>query len=136
MSGVVWWVGFVDAADVAWWQRWLRPGYRHCWAAREIDANLWMLVEWTPERVVFGLANAPLMQRYAAQAHEVLVWVDPVNDPPTLRRPVLAIHQCASIVSHVMGIRPRPFATPWWLACAMRRLGASSLVRAASEVAP
>lgn len=125
-----WRVGFCDAEDVSPWQRLLKPGYRHCWGARELDEGCWMWVEWTPERVIYGIALPGLIDRCTAAAHEVLLWVDRVEDDPYPRRPLLALHHCASILSHTMGVRPRPLATPWWLRCALLKRGAQVLMPA------
>lgn len=131
-----WHVGFLAAReDSPWWQRRLRPGYAHCWAAREIDTDLWLWVEWTPEAVLFGHAGRSMIHRACMYAHEVLVWEYEAPPGPPPVRPILALHHCASLVSHAVGIRPRPLATPWWLACALRRRGARVLMNAGSESA-
>ena len=126
---ITWRVGFMAAAaDAPWWQRRLRPGYAHCWAARFVDEGLWLWVEWTPEAILFGHAGPAMMSRAMFAAHEVLEW-DYAPDPgPMPLRPILAIHQCASLVSHAIGIRPRPAATPWWLSCAMQQRNARVLI--------
>lgn len=132
-----WRVGFMAAKeDCSWWQRWLlKPGYAHCWAAKWIDANLWMWVEWTPAQVLFGFASDRMVEAVQAAAHEVLEWqpAEPAIHP---RRPLLALHHCASLVSHTIGLRPRPLATPWWLACALRRRGATRLMRPSAGATP
>lgn len=124
---MIWHVGFV-AADERWWQRLLRPGYAHCWAAREIDTGLWLWVEWTPSRVIFGLASAELVGKAAAHATEVLVWEAAEAAGPRAARPAFGLWHCATLAAHVMGLRLRPFATPWALACALRRQGARPLM--------
>ena len=131
---MIWRVGFMALADkAAWYQRLLRPGYAHCWAAKWIGEDLWLWVEWTPERMLFGLASDAMVKDATAAAHEVVeLWQAVTRAYPP--RPVLALHHCASIVSHTIGIRPKPWATPWSLRCALHRLGARSIT-AQQEIA-
>jgi hypothetical protein len=128
MTAQTWVVGFREAAeDASWWMRWLRHGYAHCWGAKQIDRDLWLWVEWTPAAILFGLAGSAMLDRAMASSHEVLALeVAETAIPPV--RPVLALHHCASLVSHTVGIRPRTLATPWWLRCALRRRGARVLI--------
>lgn len=122
-----WVVGFMaQAGRPAWYQRLLRPGYAHCWAAKWLASDLWLWVEWTPERLIFGMAGDALVCRAMGAAHEVLRFEQP-EDAPHPPRPVLALHHCASIVSHAIGLRPKPWATPWRLRCALLRRGAQRI---------
>ncbi len=113
-------------------QRLLREGYAHCWAARRIDQNLWYWVEWTPERLILGLCDDALVLRASGGATEVLA-ITLAEDAPAPRRPQLALHHCATIVSHVVGLRAKPWATPWALRCALLRAGAFAVVPSSQE---
>ena len=113
-------------------QRFLKAGYAHCWACKQIDANLWYWVEWTPERLILGLCDDQLVLRASGAATEVLAILQP-DDRPGPRRPVFALQHCASIVSHAIGFRPRPWATPWSVRCALLRAGAFAVVPALTE---
>jgi hypothetical protein len=129
-----WLVGFVPAVPSSpWWMRkLLRPGYAHCWAARPIDRDgtgLWLWAEWTPERLLFGLASDALVGEACEGATEVVRWRQDLTAEGGPVRPILAMHHCVTQVGHTVGLRPRHFATPWWLRCALLAAGGSVVVR-------
>jgi hypothetical protein len=126
-----WRVGFLDSPEPTLAQRLLRPGYRHCWAAKAICPDIWLWVEWTPERLIFGLASDELVQDAEREAGLVLEVLQP-DDAPAPVRPVFALQHCAAVVSHAIGFRPAPWVTPYRLARALSRAGA----RAIREPAP
>jgi hypothetical protein len=51
------WIIFGGRADHA-WQRWLRPGFRHCFAAIE-DAQGWMVLEALTGRLLLARLDVP-----------------------------------------------------------------------------
>ncbi len=133
-----WAVGFMRATEAAsWWQRrLLRRGYAHCWATRPLDLDgegIWLWVEWVPDCVIFGLASTETVERAIGAAFEVVEWRQDLTAEGAPRRPILAWHQCVTLVAHTIGRRPRPLATPWWLRCALLRDGGRPMVRAHSS---
>lgn len=129
-----WVVGFVEAVPSSpWWmRRLLRRGYAHCWAARCIDhdgAGLWLWAEWTPERLLLGLANHDLVRRSMAGSHELVGWRQDLAAEGGPVRPILAFHQCVTLVAHTVGLRPPSLSTPWRFRCALLRAGGCVLLR-------
>lgn len=127
-----WRVGFQAAAAPAtrWWQRWLRHGYAHVWAARRMWRGVWLWVEWTPERLLLGVCGPDLVRRASLSAHEVLVFEANLHgEPRRFGLPAPHLLNCVTLVADALGIRVPPWCTPWGLACVLRRRGAFSLRR-------
>lgn len=128
-----WRIGFLAAAAPAtgWWQRLLRPGYAHVWAARRLWRGLWLWAEWTPERIILGVCGPELVRRASRGAHQVLIFDGTVEgERRHLRLPLPHLLHCVTLVADVTGVRVPPWCTPWRLACALRRRGAFPLRRA------
>lgn len=125
-----WRVGFLAAASAGrvWWHRLLRPGFCHCWATRRLGKNLWLWVEWCPERLVVGLMGSRHVRALSLAAASVVIYDMPEAAPRRARLPVLPFHHCAGVVAHSLAI-PGWAITPWRLACALRRRGGVALVR-------
>jgi hypothetical protein len=108
----------------AWWQRLLRPGYRHVWCCRaEGEATLVLnhagrVLQLGVEAVAIGTF---LRECQAAQAAAVLALPAPVRPPgAALRMPMT----CVEAVKATLGVRAPWILTPWQLARHLRRLGA------------
>jgi hypothetical protein len=114
--------------DGYWWQRWLRPGFAHCWAARRFADGIWTWLEWGPQGIL--LANVTEEFLLEREAEASLVLEVEVAEGGRVRRPVPlpALHHCASLCAHVARLR-LALPTPWRLACALRRRGARVLWR-------
>ena len=127
---MLWRVGFIgsDQAGRTWWHRILAPGYAHCWAARRLCRNLWLWVEWCPERLVCGLMSSAHVRQMSKAAAVVIVYEQPPTPPRRPRLPVMPFHHCAGIIAHALSL-PGWGITPWRLACALRRRGALALMR-------
>lgn len=128
-----WRVGFVDQASNVprFYRRFLQPGYRHCWAARRICRRLWIYCEWTAERLIVGLVTPAFVRRKSQAASAVLVWDGPEMSGKTRPHlPLVGLVHCSTTTAHVVGLPASAGATPWRLACALRRRGALMLMRA------
>lgn len=110
------WIIFAGRADHA-WQRWLRPGFRHCFAAIE-DAQGWMVLEALTGRLL--LARLAVPSGFDAPAFYRRAGMVPVGpfplDETTLgpARGLLPLN-CVSVCRAVLGPHA-PFAwTPYGL---------------------
>lgn len=127
-----WRVGFTDQARQVprLYQRLLRPGYRHCWAARRICKRLWIYVEWTSDRLIAGLVTPEFVRSQSLAATSVLVWEGPEHGGVRgAHAPLVGLVHCSTTTAHVLGLPGRAGITPWLLACALRRRGAAMLMR-------
>lgn len=127
-----WRVGFADAGEGVprFYQRFLAPGYLHCWAARRICRGLWYFVEWTPHRLVCGVVTPAFVLGLSRRASSVLIYEDQGgNGVRDLHAPLVSFVHCSTTLAHVLGLSPMAGLTPWRLACALRRRGAVMLMR-------
>lgn len=110
------WIIFGGRADHA-WQRWLRPGFRHCFAAVE-DAQGWMVLEALTGRLLLARLDvpsgfdAPAFYRRAGMVPVGPFSLDETSLGPT--RGPLPLN-CVSVCRAVLGPHA-PFAwTPYGL---------------------
>jgi hypothetical protein len=112
-------VVFCGSAGVA-WLRWLRPGFRHCFAAVD-DGSAWITVDPLLHRLevqATGLASTfDLAGEYRRMGLTVIDWTP--RAVPLTRAP-LGVFTCVETVKRLLGIRARRVVTPWqlyrWLA--------------------
>ncbi|WP_191083164.1 hypothetical protein [Roseococcus microcysteis] len=110
------WIIFAGRADHA-WQRWLRPGFRHCFAAIE-DAQGWMVLEALTGRLLLARLDVPSgfdAPAFYRRAGMVPVGPFPLDDTTLgpVRGPLPL--NCVSVCRAVLGPHA-PFAwTPYGL---------------------
>lgn len=108
------WVCFSGEADI-WWLRFLRPGFRHCFAVAQQDKN-WIVID--PLSPYLELDVLPL-----AATFDLPAWLAGQNLTvvrTTIRRnrtrPAPAnIFSCVEVVKRFLGIHARAVFTPWQL---------------------
>jgi hypothetical protein len=109
----------------------LRSGHTHCWMAREIDAGLWLWLEWTPDRLVHGLVAPAIVTRQMEDSASVLhlPWPGPAGlaSGAARRRFPRPVISCVTVIADALGLPLPPWATPWRLACALRKHGARAI---------
>ena len=121
---VAWWVVFEDVAldtPARWWLRWLRPGYRHCWAFRDsAHPGGLLLVHLTVARLevedVPGLTAEAFKTWHEAKGAVVLPMVTDIDDSRWSPR----ILTCVGVVRALAGKRWRGH-TPYRLARELAR---------------
>lgn len=110
-----WFVVFSDRGAVTWWQKLLRPGFRHCWLfGWDEAAGRWLVVD-----PAFGGAYVRAADDRAAG----LIWAELRQGRYTvllarrgdavIARPRMLL-TCVSAVVAVLGVRACAF-TPWGL---------------------
>jgi hypothetical protein len=108
------WVVFTDESRI-WWLRWLRPGFRHCFALLN-DGEHWLALEPLASCLEVTVLPPPadfnLPEWLRGQGHRVV--------EAALRRNVwqtapLAIFNCVEVVKRLLGIRAMHVLTPFQL---------------------
>jgi hypothetical protein len=124
-------VVFVDHTDCL-WLRWLKPGFRHCFAAFR-TGDVWVVcdplkdrIELLPVDLTALAGDFDLSAFYAQQGHVVLVGKAVAKQTP--RRPTIEPLTCVAVTKRVLGLRSSWIFTPWHLFCflAGRPLGGTS----------
>lgn len=117
MRMTTWWVGFGDAPtrSMGWWHRgFTHPGFRHCLAWRQHDADSVLVVHPRSDGLEIGISQfAP--DRYAALAfrHLSLSGVVRLPRPPPRGVPVFrAFATCTEIVKAALAIDDWRVQTP------------------------
>jgi len=114
------WIIFGGRADHA-WQRWLRPGFRHCFAAIE-DGRGWMVLEALTGRLLLARLDvpsgfdAPAFYRRAGMTPVGPFPLDEASLGPT--RGLLPLN-CVSVCRAVLGPHAPRAWTPYGLYCAL-----------------
>lgn len=107
-------VVFAGRAGV-WWLRWLRPGFRHCFAAVD-DGVQWLTVDPLLHRLEIRASGLPSGFDLAAEYRRMeLVVLEIAPHPVTLRCAPFGIFSCVETVKRLLGFRARWVFTPWQL---------------------
>lgn len=108
------WVGFVGTA-VLWWQRWLRPGFRHCFVILDDGAH-WIVVDPLAARTDIAAidhADAPdLPDRFRRLG---LTLVETRSGDSEFRPAPWRPATCVETVKRILGLRAPRVCTPWQL---------------------
>ena len=112
-------VGFRDDVEAG-WQHLLKPGYRHCWCAVNID-DTWIEVDGGPRVPRLRVSSGDLPAFYRTQPIRFLVgpYLSDWPKSPLIRR------DCVGMVKAVLGIRSWA-VTPWQLYRALEARGWTS----------
>lgn len=98
-----------------WWLRWLRPGFRHCFAVLS-DGQIWLTYDPLSHRTEIKLhalpANFDVATWYRAFGHVVVdTRIRPTPRCPAPWNP----YTCVEAIKRILGIRARFVCTPWRL---------------------
>lgn len=116
-----WYLVFHDPDKRRWWDRWLKPGFRHCYALR-CDRGVWVAVDGSlPCLSVDILPFSPDNRPYAPRGGTI-IHVNALVQPETFRTPqLIAPFTCVEVCKAVLGIRAPFVWTPWQLYRHVRR---------------
>ena len=107
-------VVFAGRAGVR-WLRWLRPGFRHCFAAVD-DGAQWLTIDPLLHRLEIRASGLPSAFDLAAEYRRMNLIVLDIGPPPVaLRTAPFGIFSCVETVKRVLGLRARWVFTPWQL---------------------
>ena len=107
-----WFVVFQDA-DRIFVHRWLRPGFRHCWAfAWDESAGRWLVFEPLFDGMMLRTVDDDLMAATIALPGSTIVLAECEN--ATATRPAL-LATCVSAMQALLGLRCRRALTPYGL---------------------
>jgi hypothetical protein len=108
------WVVFTDEARI-WWLRWLRPGFRHCFAILN-DSDHWLAVEPLASCMEVTVLPSPadfnLPEWLRGQGHRV---VEAALQRKMYHAAPFAILNCVEVVKRLLGIRAPWILTPYQL---------------------
>ena len=98
-----------------WWLRWLRPGFRHCFAAVD-DGATWLTVDPLLHRLEIRASGLPSGFDLAGEYRRAdLIVLDVLPPEVPLRCAPLGLFTCVETVKRLLGIRARWVWTPWQL---------------------
>ena len=119
-----WFVVFQDANRTL-VHRFLRRGFRHCWAfGWDEDAGRWLVFEPLFDGIYLRAVDAELMAHVLAADHlrdATILLVAPEN--ATATRPAL-LATCVTALQALLGLRSRRALTPFGLYRTLRAIGA------------
>lgn len=123
MTERLWLIYFGDTARRAWWANFLRPGFRHVWAASwYADQERWVLFEPAINRTVISLYTA---EQWPARLAVLLAHSSAVLRVASRagrgRQPTFP--WCVGAIKSLLGVRSWAL-TPWQLYRSLRGLGA------------
>ena len=123
------WIVAFEPRTSAWWGRFLRDGFGHCFAfgfcAR---SERWLVVEPTFERGVVAVAEVGQVEAWFAEADAGRLRLVAVEcQDQAVRRPRFVV-TCAGAVAGLLGLRRYPL-TPWGLFRMVRAFGGKELGR-------
>jgi hypothetical protein len=105
------------------WLRWLRPGFRHCFAAVD-DGASWLTVDPLLHRLEIRSTGLPsgfdLAGEYRRLGHAV---VEIVPAPVPQCCAPLGLFTCVEAIKRLIGLRARFVVTPWQLYRSLLRAG-------------
>ena len=105
------WVAFTDETRL-WWLKWLRPGFRHCFALIN-DGEHWMALEPLSSCLEVAVLPPPpdfnLPDWLRGQGHHV---VEATLHRKLFSLPPLAIFNCVEVVKRLLGVRTWRIITP------------------------
>ena len=118
-----WYVAFRDVKKTRWWQKFLKPGFRHSFAfTYDAACNRWLFLD--P-----GWDGISLLGMHPLDFHKKLVKIyrthtillcDTGKDVIFFPRLVMT---CTTEIAHLLGFSTMAW-TPWRLFCALRKRGA------------
>lgn len=119
----LWYVAFVDYGENIWWHRFLRPGFRHCFAfTYDPRSDAWIVCDPTVDG--FFLRALPFDQLAptirGAQIHGRILKVRTVGE--RIARPRV-FATCVTVIGHLIGLRRCAFS-PFGLYRTLLRYGA------------
>lgn len=98
-----------------WWLRWLRPGFRHCFAAVD-DGTHWLTVDPLLHRLEVRASGLASAFDLAAEYRRMGLVVLEIAPPETaLRAAPVGFFTCVETVKRLLGLRARWVLTPWQL---------------------
>lgn len=98
-----------------WWLRWLRPGFRHCFAAVD-DGAQWLTVDPLLHRLEVRASGLPSAFDLAAEYRRMdLVVLELAPPEIALRAAPVGIFTCVETVKRLLGLRTLWVLTPWQL---------------------
>ncbi len=98
-----------------WWLRWLRPGFRHCFAAVD-DGARWLTVDPLLHRLEVRACDLPSTLDLAAEYRRMDLVVLEITPPEiALRAAPVGIFTCVETVKRLLGLRAPRVLTPWQL---------------------
>lgn len=107
-------VVFAGRAGV-WWLRWLKPGFRHCFAAVD-DGTAWLTVDPLLHRLEVRASGFPSGFDLAGEYRRMNLVVLEIRPPHVaLRCAPLGIFTCVETVKRLLGLRAPWVFTPWQL---------------------
>lgn len=127
----LWVVAFVpqpEVTDTAWWQAFLHPGYRHCFAFRALSPDLTELVNHSGRALSFAVmteAADVLASRFARAGMKLLSIPAPAPGHGAMLRGPMT---CVEVIKALLGWRGLFILTPRQLERALRRHGARHVV--------
>lgn len=119
----LWLVFFGDTPRRAWWANFLRPGFRHVWAASwYAREQRWVCFEPALTGTVIDVYTS---EEWLAKLTGILRVSSAVLRVPSRhgRGAMPATFWCVGAVKSLLGIRSAAF-TPWQFYCALKRRGA------------
>ena len=128
-----WFVVFEESQYRAWWTRFCRPGFRHCWAMRYLSTGIVLVIQPLRHRVEQGIyfgtvAELLTIARDGGARVLVVPKLVEVYDP---RRHGLVgrggFITCASILAYITGTPFFGRFTPWQLWKVLLRTGATEV---------
>lgn len=126
-------VVFAGHAGV-WWLRWLRPGFRHCFAAVD-DGAQWLTIDPLLHRLEIRASGLPSAFDLAAEYRRMNLIVLVIGPPPVvLRTAPFGIFSCVETVKRVLGLRARWVFTPWQLYRFLERRDEGRVGRSADKI--
>ena len=129
-----WFVVF-EPTTSAWWGRFLKEGFGHCYAfGLDVQADRWVAIEPLFEHVRVDVLDGALVDWFwrRAMAGELRILKVPVQDV-AYRRPRFLV-TCAGCVASLIGLRRYPL-TPWGLFWMVRRLPGVQEIHADGKIA-
>lgn len=124
------WIVAFEPRTSAWWGRFLRHGFGHCFAFGFCTrTGHWLVVEPTFERVAVGIATPRQVEAWfeAAAEGRLRLLRARCQDHRAVRPRFIVT--CAGAVASLLGLRRYPL-TPWGLFWTLRRAGAREMGRA------
>jgi hypothetical protein len=102
-------------SSALWWMRYLRPGFRHCFACVPCGGH-WVLINplshHTQVAVAPGSPPAALARWYEAAGMRTRII--PLREPPRVQAPIRP-YTCVEAVKRLIGLHDPWVLTPWQL---------------------
>ena len=96
-----------------WWLRWLKPGFRHCFAAID-DGNQWLTVDPLLHRLEIRATGLASSFDLAAAYRDIGLVVVAVAPSAVQRRTApIGLFTCVETVKRLLGFRAPGVLTPW-----------------------